>query len=181
MLQLVACKKDDPKVELPPATQEGKNTGGCLIDGEVWKATPTRGLFGSSTGLFAFVNKKTGQNTYVISIILLSDNPSRGINFQCLKATGVGIYPLTLKVPSYASPLPKPDYAHYRNSNGNGPRGEFVTGPMATGQLEITYFDLQKQIIAGRFSFTGQDSVSLRKVTISDGRFDAIFSYIQYP
>ena len=179
MMHLVSCKKDAPKVEeLPPATQQGNSTGGCLIDGEVWKATPTSGLFGSATGLFALVNKKAGQNTYVINIGLASDNPSRGINFQCLQATGVGIYPLALKVPAHGS---EPDYASYRNSNGNGPRGEFLTGPTATGQLEITYFNLQKQIISGRFSFTGQDSVTLRRVTISDGRFDAKFAYIQYP
>lgn len=29
-----SCKKDTPEAALPPATHEGKNTGGCLINGE---------------------------------------------------------------------------------------------------------------------------------------------------
>lgn len=34
-----ACKTDvlSPKEELPAATQEGLNTFGCLVNGEVWK------------------------------------------------------------------------------------------------------------------------------------------------
>ena len=35
------CKKDDPKPKtelekLPPATQEGKDTFGCLVNGKAW-------------------------------------------------------------------------------------------------------------------------------------------------
>lgn len=35
LLALVAaCKKDSPEAGLPPATQTGANSGGCLINGE---------------------------------------------------------------------------------------------------------------------------------------------------
>lgn len=179
---VAGCKEkaQEPKIELPAATQEGKETGGCFIDGEAWRNSPTSGLFGSATGMFALVNKKAGQNTYVISIGISSDNPSREVSFRCLKATGVGIYPFTVKVPAHG-PVPEPDYARYRNNSGNGPKGEFITGPTATGQLEITYFDLQKNVIAGRFFFVGQDSVSSRRVSLSDGRFDTKFAYMEFP
>lgn len=33
-LALPACKKDAPEASLPPATQVGANTGGCLINGQ---------------------------------------------------------------------------------------------------------------------------------------------------
>ena len=37
MLALAACKKDDTDPNgLPPATQEGKNTAGFLLDGQPW-------------------------------------------------------------------------------------------------------------------------------------------------
>ena len=30
------CKKNNPEIGLPPATLEGKNTAGFLLNGEVW-------------------------------------------------------------------------------------------------------------------------------------------------
>ena len=39
LLALAACKKDDPAVGLLPATQEGKNIGGGLINGERFVVT----------------------------------------------------------------------------------------------------------------------------------------------
>jgi hypothetical protein len=184
VLLAAGCKKDEsPKSTLPPATQEGKDIGGCLIDGEVWQTSPGHGLFASSTGTYALVSKRVGQSTYNISIGLSSDAPAtnRYLNFKCLKAAGVGVYPFTMIVPPDNSPAPEPDNAQYHNYNGNGPKGKFITGPAAPGQLTITYFDLQRHIIAGRFSFIAQDSVSLRKVTLSDGRFDCQFNYLELP
>lgn len=182
LLALAACKKDNPEATLPPATQEGKNVGGCLIEGEVWQTSPGQGLFASATGTHALVSKKAGQSTYLINIGLSSDSPSsRYIDFACFKATGVGTYPFTLNVPSYTSPKPEPDNAQYHNRTGNGPTGDFSTGPAAPGQLTITRFDLQKHIVAGTFSFVAQDSVSGRKVSLTDGRFDVEFSYLELP
>ena len=34
LLLAAGCKKDDPEAGLPPATQEGKNTGGFLLNGQ---------------------------------------------------------------------------------------------------------------------------------------------------
>ncbi len=34
-----SCKKDEPEAGLPPATHEGKNTAGCLVNGERFVAT----------------------------------------------------------------------------------------------------------------------------------------------
>ena len=45
LLGLGQCTKDDPEASLPPATQTGANTFGCLVNGQVW--TP-KGNNGSS-------------------------------------------------------------------------------------------------------------------------------------
>ncbi|MBF9142613.1 DUF6252 family protein [Hymenobacter properus] len=181
-LLAAGCKKDDPKAMLPPATQEGKNVGGCLIEGEVWQTSPGQGLFASATGTRALVSKRAGQSTYTIKIGLSSDSPSsRLIEFACFGASGVGAYSFTQKLPSYTSPTPEPDNAQYHNRKGNGPTGDFSTGPAAPGQMTITRFDLQKHIVAGTFSFVAQDSVSGRKVNLTDGRFDVEFVYLELP
>ena len=41
LLLTAACKKDKvaPVDQLPPATTTGADTWGCLVNGEVWKAT----------------------------------------------------------------------------------------------------------------------------------------------
>jgi hypothetical protein len=40
--------------------------------------------------------------------------------------------------------------------------------------IEITYFDIEKNIISGKFSFTGTSSNDTVKIT--DGRFDVIYN-----
>ena len=44
-----SCEQDSLK-QLPPVTEEGKNTFGCLIDGEVFVASGG-GLFGTPIGV----------------------------------------------------------------------------------------------------------------------------------
>lgn len=44
---LMGCKKDMPSKNLPPVTQEGRNTAGFLLDGEVWVPFAECGLFRS--------------------------------------------------------------------------------------------------------------------------------------
>ncbi|MCW3074373.1 MAG: hypothetical protein JWP69_1442 [Flaviaesturariibacter sp.] len=36
MLTSVSCKKDKDNDKLPPITQNGANTFGCLVNGKVW-------------------------------------------------------------------------------------------------------------------------------------------------
>ena len=38
LLLFSGCKKETPEETLPPATQEGKNTAGCLINGQAFIA-----------------------------------------------------------------------------------------------------------------------------------------------
>ncbi|MBC7447292.1 MAG: hypothetical protein H7330_04480 [Hymenobacteraceae bacterium] len=46
LLVLGGCKKDDPKSidRLPTATTEGKNTWGCLVNGEAWTSSGVKNM-----------------------------------------------------------------------------------------------------------------------------------------
>ena len=179
MLPFVSCKKDDPKVALPPATQEGKNIGGCLIDGEVWKTSGRQGSIWSGPGTAAVVSKKMGQPFYNVSVILSSGESSRTIELECKNMLAPGRCEFNTTMPPAS--MPEPSNAHYPNGAAPGKVGDFVTGATATGWLEITYLDAQRQIIAGRFAFTGQDKSNGQQVIISEGRFDTICYYLELP
>ena len=173
------CKKNDPEATLPPATDEGKNVGGCLIDGVVWQTSSSHGSVWGGPGTAAVVSKKAGQGFYNVSIILSSGQSSRTIELKCKNTLGYGRCEFNTTLPPVTSP--EPSYAQYRNGAAPGIIGKFTTSPSATGWMDITYLDTQKSIIAGRFAFTGQDAVSGREVVISEGRFDTICYYIELP
>jgi hypothetical protein len=71
-LSLSCCSKDDNKPvnpidQLPPATQTGANTAGCLVDG---KAFLPKGYIPSGNLVCNYINGKD----FVISIIQKKDN-----------------------------------------------------------------------------------------------------------
>ncbi|GAA4367002.1 hypothetical protein GCM10023185_38490 [Hymenobacter saemangeumensis] len=178
-LALTGCKKDAPEAGLPPATQEGRNIGACRIDGQVWQTSYSQGTAISSSGVSALVVKRASQSTYEVSINLSSGNPSRYIKLDCKSTPGYGTCYFNTTLPSSAALLPS--HALYQNRTGSGPRGEFTTNASANGQLDVTYFNLDNHTIAGRFSFVAQDSLSQRRVSITDGRFDIQFVYLELP
>ena len=179
LLTMVACKKENVSDNLPQLTQEGKNIGGCKIDGEIWRTSGTNSPSFSSLGTAAIVSKKKGQSVYNISIILSGGESSRTIALKCINTPGYGLCEFNTASP----PVTSPETSHtlYHNGSAPGAVGDFVTGPTATGWLEITYLDTQKQIVAGRFAFTGQDLVTGRKVIVTEGRFDTICYYLELP
>lgn len=180
LLLAAGCKKDEPpKAVLPPATHEGKNVGGCLIDGEVWLTSFSQGTVISGPGTAAVVSKKKGQYVYDFSINLYSGQSGRSIELKCFNASGTGRCEFTMARPPV--PQPDPNYGLYHNGAAPGQVGDFVTGPDATGWLAITYLDAQKYIVAGEFAFTGLDAATGRKVVVSQGRFDTTCFYLEVP
>jgi hypothetical protein len=147
--------------KLPPATQEGKNTFGCLVNGKVWlpkgydgtsnldlsyDPTFNHGTFDLRT--YRYLDEKSFQY-----LILFSDSIASTGSFKLEKFTHqfVTFYDANRCV--------------YRTEDQD------VT---CEGLLEITKFDLQNFIISGTFEFTmTKDSCETMKVT--EGRFDMKF------
>ena len=171
VLLTAGCKKDSPEAGLPPATQEGKNTGGCLINGERFVAAEYPGNILSNpipplNGGFAF------DSVYYVT---LSGNyrGQRATIMLFLRKRVAGTYQLNQTTQYYPQGDPLRVFSHATFTiTGSG--GEvYVTDAQHTGQVILTRADLSNGISAGTFDFTAASTFDRTKtVTVTSGRFD---------
>lgn len=172
-LTLFSCSKDDNKSQkpidqLPPATQTGANTAGCLVNGEAFlpKGTSLGGpilscfyqqnQYGYHLGL-SIVNK-----TFDIDkVINVAANPS-----QLVENTTYSLIDIKDNSVSYISNFG--EYTIY--SNVSSPIS-FETTNTVTGELKITKLDTQQRIISGTFWYDAINTNN-EKVQVREGRFD---------
>lgn len=156
---LWACScEDDSLKQLPPATQEGKNTFGCLIDGEVFMAN-RGGLFSSAIGVEYLAPdyfRTSGSGSLNscedddVSHIYLYINDSSIISIGDIIYLG----------------------SNFRKSGSVIKCGtEFKTFNEYSGELEITKLDTLNKIISGTYWFDAKSEEG-EVVEIRDGRFD---------
>jgi hypothetical protein len=160
------CKKDDNKTpveQLPPETQTGANTFGCLVDGQVFipKGDPFGGPIKKAQ--YQFVN---GGYYLVISGSKTTSEGVSGVDIfsDSTLQLSVGIFNLS----TY-------------NANGkysgafvkivNATINQYRTNEINLGQLIITKFDEANQIISGTFWFDAKN-VNGEIMQIREGRFD---------
>ncbi|OIQ18608.1 MAG: hypothetical protein BM557_06695 [Flavobacterium sp. MedPE-SWcel] len=163
LLSLTACNNDDnnngstnPVDQLPPATQTGENTFGCLLDGEVF--IPRGGTnpldctyqFLNNEYYFGVQGNKRNTNNDLIRIgivtegIQLSENETYNLSSNDFgNASGV----------------------YFFNTSLN------YTSQTYTGELTITKLDTDNQIVSGTFWFDVQDNDGVVH-QIREGRFD---------
>ncbi len=162
LLGLSQCKKRDPSPEaqLPPATQTGANTFGCLVNGKTW--TP-QGYDGSSN-YTVFYDRSYRNGTLNIAAYRYEpgdDNSRQDIIIFSDSLTTTGNYPLTIANHQEALFYGSLNQCEFRQYGNHYRRGS----------LTITRLDLQAGIISGTFAFTlyrpGCDSVR-----VTQGRFD---------
>ena len=153
LVHLFSCEQEEV---LPHATQEGKNTFGCLINGDVWvpkgyNGTPKLdlsydpGYAGGALNLNAY--RISGENREYLTIFA-SEVKSKGVYELVDTDSAAAIFRISGRC-SY-------------DLDDNVER---------TGKLIITNFDLDKAIISGTFEFTlakpGCDTIR-----VTEGRFD---------
>jgi hypothetical protein len=158
------CKKEVNGIShgLPPATQEGKNTIGFLLNGKPWTPSGFDGTanlsidvdFGFSKGIFGIAAYRIGQGI----------NESFGIGSDSLNYM---MYPITLAINSSSD-------AQVRFSKQPCSIDFFDRTVYRSGSLTISKLDKDDRIIAGTFTANlyrqGCDTVK-----ITDGRFDMKF------
>ena len=164
-LTLSCCNKDEDPTKkpidlLPPATQTGEQTFGCLINGEAF-VPPTFGNNAPSV-FYQFVD---GAYTFGIS--------GRSYTRGALHSIIIG----GLEVP----PMIETAFALKSFNNGNfyslydieiqGNAETYYTNDDMQGILTITHFDQANFIISGTFSFTVLDA-DANEINITNGRFD---------
>lgn len=160
-LLFFSCKKDKkaPIDQLPPATQTGQNTFGCLINGEVY--TPK----GAVTEPRLYANYYNG-GVYLIRAVNVDSRIYIYIKSDSSIINNTGNYPL---VSSSSAGF----YSQYVNLKSNC---DMSTDSVNTGTLTITNYSItsQKRIISGTFYFTVKKT-GCPDIKVTDGRFDISF------
>jgi hypothetical protein len=168
------CKKDETGIEaLPPTTQEGKNTFGCLVNGEAF--TPKGSNLGGPvlSSYYQYLNSPTAQGYFFnVSADMEEDNISKSIS--------IGANNVIIKQGSkyQLKNYPNVDevYARLIIISNSGSINQYETINIYKGELLISKFDETKQIVSGTFWF---DAVNKNgeKVEVREGRFDV--KYVQ--
>jgi hypothetical protein len=151
-------KPEKDLAKLPTETQEGKNTIGCLLNGQVWQ--------NHGGGWF----NPDYKASYFKKNISVGGSMNTEQDYQSLTLQlnnvfkGIGNYKLgndsTTRVVCINS-----------KTNCNYDEGTFTMG-----NLEITKFDTIKHIVCGRFNFT-LIKVDCDTIRATDGRFDIKYGY----
>lgn len=165
------CKKDETGIEaLPPATQEGKNTFGCLVNGEAF--TPKGSNLGGPvlSSYYQYLNTSTAQGFFfnVLAKKRSSNNVSENISLDIISKDKIikgKIYDLkSIGTENIAE-------AGYLFSNVITSNSFKTKTNVFTGQLIIIQLDEAKQIVSGTFWFDAVNDKG-EKVEIREGRFD---------
>ena len=168
LTQCTKCKQGDPAPQppktplnlLPPETQLGKGTFGCLINGQamsISSAFLTSGDWSCTTCLTVSSQSSAAQPEYVMSLLLtgaLQPNQS----YALVKFNA----PVDFSFKQFAA---RP-YIRQCFYSGNY---------LKTGQVELVKFDPVARIAAGRFAFTLYEPGGCDTLRVTNGRFDVKF------
>jgi len=162
-----SCKKSnpapvDPLSQLPPATQTGANTFGCLVNGQAFLPssnfssgqTPYQCNYIYTNGGYNFFVEGSNQagSNYISEIslgtVLLPIHENQTLNLEDYNVSGkaCGAYDIIL-------------------------RDSYTTKSNVKGQLYISKLDSINQIVAGTFFFNAVNSNG-DTVHVTNGRFD---------
>ena len=162
---LFGCDKDDdpqpinPVDQLPPATQTGENTFGCLLDGKVFtpgnRPNPLDCYYQFVDGGYYFVLRSNRDiNNKLITI---------GCSIQKLEISENQTYQLKEKLDGNAFGFYFSAFDFYETDN------------IYKGEMHITKLDMNAQIVSGTFWFNIIDNQGMIH-EIRNGRFDVQFT-----
>jgi hypothetical protein len=174
-----SCKKHKPTNpidQLPPATQIGSNTFGCLVNGQ---AVIIHKPFGDLSPAFGCQYQLIYPTVSGFSFNLYGTDKIDGCHF---KSVEIGLDSIQLQETSYS--LNSLFFAKYGSDGlvdiANGcppsPLLTYSTDSTIKGQLTITHLDQQKQIVSGTFYFNAVETTRGDTVRVTDGRFDMIYT-----
>ena len=165
-LLFINCSNSDPKDQLPPITQTGENTFGCLIDGEVfvpkgWKIS----IYGYDFPVTFWGSHDDNYNGITVRDFESNDAKRMDINLYHLEQNGTGTFTVDqsncLDI-GYANPSINIRCRY---------NGAWYCSTENSGTLSITRYD--NNIVSGTFSCTviNRDDPTDR-IEITKGRFD---------
>lgn len=158
-----SCKKNSDK--LPPATQVGANTFGCLLDGKVWLPSGGSAWSGINPTRGGFFSDAAGKTNIYISAN--SDNDY--IEIYLKHITSTGLFYLNTNTPVIPNAVFPESYGAYFIKNSSD---YFVTDSLHTGMVNITYADTIRGIVSGTFEMQVFNKNTSKIKSITKGRFD---------
>jgi len=145
------CKKEEKDYFsiLPPATQSGKETAGCLVNGQVW--------VGSMNWLDWLPNGR-----FLLQL-------EKKVSFTPISDIGISLYD-TVKAPGVYEISDNTKYSSIGSFWWDN--FGYRTDKTHKGHLIITRLDTQQRIISGLFYFDAIETTTGDVVHVTDGRFD---------
>ncbi len=165
------CLKESFKEQLPPLTQDGRNTFGCLVDGKPF--IPGETLFGNIKPLscnyyYSSTNYYKAGSLFIQGIAVNKD-VSGNILIQKTNIFSIGKYSLISDSCSSNNQCDVAEY--YKKNEGTDYVGQGVSYFSITGELVINKLDTVNKIVAGTFYFSAKSPIGkIREIT--SGRFD---------
>ena len=155
------CKKNKTEEQqLPPETTTGAMTFGCKVNGQIFVPKDGRG----KPGLYCqYVNLGAGiGGGWYLNIPATNwlPNPPIGVNIETDSL-------LIVQGQTYQFKNAK-GFARTFYDNGN----VYPKLDNDAGELKITKFDQTNRVLSGTFFFTGTNTTTGEKVSITEGRFD---------
>jgi hypothetical protein len=164
------CKKDQTGIDaLPPATQEGKEAFGCLINGEVF--TPKGSNLGGPilSSYYQYLNSSTAQGYFFNVSASRKNGGNKGTESVAINSNNKSIVQgrtYSLKNSESSGEI----YGNYGFFSGIEINNYSTTG-IYQGELYISKFDEINQIVSGTFWFDAVNDKD-EKVEVREGRFD---------
>ncbi|AMR28850.1 hypothetical protein A0257_18270 [Hymenobacter psoromatis] len=167
LLGLSQCKKSnpDPVSQLPPATQTGANTFGCLVNGQPWTPSGNDGLPNSVALYDPGINSPGGAQVNIAAYRIGS--PDTYMNLYCGPITPLK-NTFTMAIPLNKPPLTEADGCY------EGGSASFCGSNLTylAGQIVLTRVDEKAGIIAGTFWFSAVQRGRNDTLKVTQGRFD---------
>jgi hypothetical protein len=169
LLNAASCAKEDGDT-LPPETQEGKNTFGCLVNGKVW-------LKGDS----GFMNHSLSASMYGDSCVIYANNTA-DVKIQHLKL----IINRKINTAKYYINSRTYSLLEHNESSCNCIFRSDSLYNQESSNISITYIDTTNRILSGTFAFKAKLKETLpltcdcdtSDINITNGRFD--LHYFKY-
>ena len=157
----ISCEEDE-KEKLPPITMEGKNTFGCLVNGNAWLSIGALGQDGTYAEL-----QTSGDTT---AIIIYADNMKRNDGLRMF------FYDLPTLQADKVYDLTNSDFHVEYRKRSDGDKVLCTYDEALTGIVTVLKFDTNYQIISGIFEFKSYTIDCNDTVIITNGRFDLLYN-----
>jgi hypothetical protein len=162
------CKKD---ASLPPATSDGLNTLGMLVNGKIWTANAPL-TFDGNPGLYLYYSSQTKQ----LIIKARNVNQEKKVIFFVENVRSIGFYNFSKRDNILAQDTSCHQCISCTDSTAlmdiNGCFQPFRLVDSINSLIQITRLDTLGKIVSGKFSLTLRNSAN-QNLSIKEGRFDS--------